>query len=385
LILEIVIALNSAGIYFEFNKPEFWMKQYYILVVDDDYASRLMLKKALEQDNYEVTLCSNGNDALTMLQNQKFDMVLTDLIMQGITGIDLLERVRDLNKDIATILLTGHASIETAIQAVRLGASDYLLKPINLEELQIRVRRAFERMELEKRLYEAERKLTYNATIATTNHEINQPLTVIISAIDMIKMELQKMNISNQRLTNYLQLMHKSSLRIANILRKLREITSPKIHDVPLGMKMIEIKDDKNAANTGPDNRYILVIEDEEQLRQIIQSVLNSESYKVIQAETAHEGIDLYKADKELIELVILDFNLPDADGLGVFRKLQEINPEVKVLLTSGFDVDDAVQEAIRLGALEFIRKPFNRQQILEIVKKVYSYHPSDSGVTPSQ
>jgi DNA-binding NtrC family response regulator len=361
------------------------MKQYYILVVDDDYASRLMLKKALEQDNYEVTLCSNGSDALTMLQNQKFDMVLTDLIMQGISGIDLLERVRDLNKNIATILLTGHASIETAIQAVRLGASDYLLKPINLEELQIRVRRAIERLELEKRLYEAERKLTYNATIATTNHEINQPLTVIISAIDMVKMELQKMNINNQRLTNYLQLMHKSSLRIANILRKLREITSPKIHDVPLGMKMIEIKDEKSAENTVPDNRFILVIEDEEQLRQIIQSVLNSESYKVILTETAREGIDLYKADKEMIELVILDFNLPDADGLSVFRQLQEMNPEVKVLLTSGFDVDDSAQEAIRLGALEFIRKPFNRQQILDVVKRTYSYHPSDSDVTPAK
>lgn len=356
------------------------MEQYHILVVDDDYASRLMLKKALEQDNYVVTLCSSGNDALTLLQNQQFDMVLTDLIMQGISGIDLLERVRDLDKDIATILLTGHASIETAVQAVRLGASDYLLKPINLEELQIRVRRAFERLDLEKRLYEAERKLTYNATIATTNHEINQPLTVIISAIDMVKMELQKLNINNQRLTNYLQLMHKSSLRIANILRKLREITSPKIQDVPLGMKMIEIREDRAAS---ADSRYILVIEDEEQLRQIMQSVLSTESYKVILAETAHEGIDLYRADRDLIELVILDFNLPDSDGLEVFQQLQSIKPDVKVLLTSGFDVDDSVHKALKMGALEFIRKPFNRQQILEFVKKTYSYNPSQNNSIP--
>ena len=359
------------------------MNQFSILVVDDDYASRLMLKKALEQEKYVVTLCSSGNDALTLLQNQSFDMVLTDLIMQGISGIDLLERVRELNKDMATILLTGHASIETAIQAIRLGASDYLLKPINLEELQIRVKRAFERVELEKRLYEAERKLTYNATIATTNHEINQPLTVIISAIDMVKMELQKLNVNNQRLTNYLQLMHKSSLRIANILRKLREITSPKIQDVPLGMKMIEIRDEKSGSAV--DSRYILVIEDEEHLRQIIQSVLSSESYKVILAETAREGIDLYKADKELIEVVILDFNLPDANGLNVFRQLKTLNPEVKVLLTSGFDVDDSAREAIKLGALEYIRKPFNRQQILDFVKKAYTYHPSDKNLTASR
>lgn len=355
------------------------MKQYKILVVDDDYASRLMLKKALEQYSYDVTLCSNGTDALNLLREQKFDLVLTDLIMQGISGIDLLEKVRELESDIATILLTGHASIETAVQAVRLGANDYLLKPINLEELQIRIKRAFERVELERRLYEAERKLTYNATIATTNHEINQPLTVIISAIDMIKMELQKLNVQNPRLSNYLQLMHKSSMRIANILKKLREITHPKIQDVPLGMKMIEIQEDQHSVPRGENSRYILVIEDEENLRQIIQTVLDEESYKVILAETAHEGIDLYEADRHLIELVILDFNLPDADGLRVLKRLQAIDPEVKVLLTSGFDVDKSIQEALNCGAMEFIRKPFNRQQILDTVRKIYTYNPRSS------
>lgn len=349
-----------------------------ILVVDDDYASRLMLQKALEQNGYQVSLASNGQDALQMLRKEPFDMVLTDLIMQGLSGLDLLGQVKELESDIATMLLTGHASIETAIQAVRLGASDYMLKPINLEELKIRVKRAFERQELERRLYEAERKLTYNATIATTNHEINQPLTVIISAIDMVRMEIQKLNINNPRLFNYLQLMQKSSMRIANILRKLREINTPKIQDVPLGMKMIDIQADEPVLSSESGTRsYILVIEDEENLRQIMQSVLDEAGYKVILAETAHEGIDLYEADKHLIELVVLDFNLPDADGLEVLGRLQKLDRQVKVLLTSGFNVDDSVETALERGALEFMRKPFNRQQILEAVHKAFSFHPS--------
>ena len=355
------------------------MPAYKILVVDDDHASRLMLKRALEEHRYEVALCSNGTEALSLIEDQQFDLILTDLIMEGISGIDLISQVKERNIDIASILLTGHASIETAIQAVRLGASDYLLKPINLEELQIRVRRAFERSELERRLYEAERKLTYNATIATANHEINQPLTVIISAIDMVRMELQKLGSSNQRLSNYLQLMHKSSHRIANILRKLREISTPKIQEVPLGMKMIEMKEDERQLPVASENRYILVIEDEENLRQIIQSVLDEESYKVILAETAREGIDLYRADKHLIELVVLDFNLPDADGLRVLRELQNVDENVKVILTSGFAVDDRIQQALGHGALHFIRKPFDREQILAAVKKVYAYHPSET------
>ena len=349
---------------------------YQILVVDDDYASRLLLKKALEQKDYEVTLCSNGSDALATLSDGHFDLVLTDLIMDGIDGLEMLKQARAKEIEVAAILLTGHASIETAIQAVRIGTNDYLLKPINLEELQLRVERVLERVELERRLYEAERKLTYHATIATTNHEINQPLTVIISAIDMVKMELKKMNVSNQRLNNYLQLMQKSSMRIANILRKLREITHPKIQDVPLGMKMIDMEHGKDPQNVA-ENRYILVIEDEETLRHIMQSVLDSEGYRVILAETAQEGIDLFYSDQHLIELVILDFNLPDADGIAVMREMQRINTHVKVLLTSGFDIDGPVQEALDMGALAFIQKPFNRQQILESVRKIYAYHPT--------
>ena len=344
-----------------------------ILVVDDDYASRLMLKKTLQQERYEITLCSNGNEAIEALQKDSYDLVITDLIMDGISGIELLSKVKEISSDIATILLTGHASLETAIEAVRLGASDYLAKPVNLDELRIRVKRALERVELEKRLYEAERKLTYHATIATANHEINQPLTVIISAIDMVKMELERLGITDERLFNYLDLMHKSSMRIANILRKLREITSPKIQEVPLGMKMIEMQEESSTAGK-KHPRYILVIEDEENLRQIVQDVLESEGYKVVMAQTAEEGVNLYHSNKELIEVVVLDFYLPDADGLEVLGRLMKENKKVKVLLTSGFDVDDSVRQALQMGAMDFIRKPFNRQQILSAIQKVYTH-----------
>ena len=189
----------------------------------------------------------------------------------------------------------------------------------------------------------------------------------------MLKIELEKLDVKYPRLNNYLELMTKSSLRIANLLRKLREINAPRIHEIPLGMKMIDIQQDDKTLFLTPD-RYILVIEDEENLRQIIQRILESSSYKVILAETAREGLDLYKVDKQLIELVLLDFNLPDADGLSVLADLQKLDPNVKVLLTSGFDVGESIREALQNGALDFIRKPFNRQQILDEVKKVYSY-----------
>lgn len=350
------------------------MEQYKILAVDDDYASRLLLKKSLKNDSYQVTICESGEKALSLMNQEKFDLIITDLIMDGISGLELVEEIKQRDPETFSILLTGHASMETAIKAVRLGASDYLLKPINVEELRIRVKNTFDRIELERKLKEAQKNLTYSATIATANHEINQPLTVIISAIDMIKMELDKMDIRNERLSDYLDLLTKSSLRIANLLRKLREISSPKIHEIPLGMNMIDIDPDENLRNI--QDRYVLVIEDEENLRHIINEVLDSASFKVILAATAREGIDLFRIDKHLIETVILDFNLPDSDGLKVLEELQKIDPKVKVLLTSGFDVDESVNKALGKGALDFIRKPFNRQQILSALTKVYTYHP---------
>lgn len=359
------------------------MGQYKILAVDDDFASRLLLQKSLQADSHQVTICESAEKAIELISKEKFDLIITDLIMDGLSGLELLEEINKKDPELSLILLTGHASIETAIQAVRLGAADYLLKPINVEELRIRVKKALERVELERQLKEAQKNLTYSATIATANHEINQPLTVIISAIDMIKMELEKLDVKNERLSNYLELLTKSSLRIANLLRKLREISSPKMQEVPFGVTMINIDSDETISSV-PD-RYILVIEDEENLRQIIQEVLNSASYKVILAETAREGIDLFHVDKNLIETVILDFNLPDADGLEVLEELQKIDKNVKVLLTSGFDVGESIERALKNGALDFIRKPFNRQQILNAVKKVYSYQSKAQAKTGSR
>ncbi len=346
-----------------------------VLVVDDDYATRLMVKKSLQQDGYQMTLCSDGTEALEVLERQKFDLVLTDLVMESVGGLELLAKVREYDSETAVVLLTGHASIETAIDAVRLGASDYLLKPVNVEELRVRVKRALERVELERRLKEAERNLTYSATIATANHEINQPLTVIISAVDMLRMELEKHKIQNTRVMNYLTLMNKSANRIAEILRKLREINSPKIQEIPLGMKMIDFQVENTELAT--EDQYILVVEDEENLRQILSRILESVGYKVFLAGNAREALEIFQHHKDVIELVLLDIYLPDQSGLELFTRFRQLQPDLKVLLTSGFEVEESVEKLMREGALGFIRKPFNRQQILGMIAKALKLQPS--------
>ncbi|GAB4368916.1 MAG: hypothetical protein Kow0042_10360 [Calditrichia bacterium] len=343
-----------------------------ILVVDDDSSSRLFLQKVLEKENYPITLCNDGVEALEVLGRQYYDLVITDLKMESIDGIELLEKIKYIDPEIAVIILTGHASIKTAIEALRLGASDYLIKPVNIEELRIRVKKALERKELERRLKEAERRITYNATITTANHEINQPLTVILSGSDMIRMELERKNITDQKIFNYLQLTQKAVHRIAEILRRFREISSPTILKIPHGMRMIELNMEKQK-KTAQEN-YVLIIEDEENLRQILKGVLEDGGFQVILAADAKEGIGIYKSHHDIIELVLLDFHLPDTPGSVVFDKLREVNSSVKIILTSGFEFDDSIQETLNKGAIGFVGKPFNREQILSLVRQVYNY-----------
>lgn len=346
------------------------MHQHKILIVDDDFASRLLIKKALKNEDFALTLCSDGLEALEILEKQKYDLVVTDLVMEGVNGMELLEKIKTFDTEMAVILLTGHASIETAIEAVRLGASDYLVKPINLEELRIRIKKAIERVELERKLKIAERNLTYNATIARANHEINQPLTVIISAADMVRLELDRINFKHPKINNYLDLLTKASMRIANILRKLREIDTPKIQSIPHGMQMIELDVEKTVPLS--DKAFILIIEDEENIRRILREMLESVNYKVILAETAKEGLEIYQKDRANIRMVILDYNLPDNDGLSILKKLRKINPDIRVLLTSGFNVEQKLNGILKPGRVEFIRKPFNRSQFLENLQRLY-------------
>jgi DNA-binding response OmpR family regulator len=106
-----------------------------VLVVDDEAVIRNFLMRVLEREGYAVSAASNGREALTLLENTTFELLLTDIRMDHLDGVGLLEEARSLYPDLAIILLTGHATVESAVVALRRGASDYLLKPVKNEDL----------------------------------------------------------------------------------------------------------------------------------------------------------------------------------------------------------------------------------------------------------
>lgn len=106
-----------------------------VLIADDDADTRHLVEDILRDEGYLVHTCSNGREALEILGQKHFDVILTDIKMPGITGMDLLLHVRRMKLDTEVILMTAYASVETAVQALRGEAFDYLPKPFSLQEL----------------------------------------------------------------------------------------------------------------------------------------------------------------------------------------------------------------------------------------------------------
>jgi len=119
-------------------------------VIDDEQIIRDVLGDFLANENFVVNSVSTGEDALAELGNKHYDIVLTDMKMPGISGIDLLKEIKKRKLDIIVIIMTGYGTVDTAVEAIKLGAFDYIMKPFKMEELLNVISRAFNQQRLER-------------------------------------------------------------------------------------------------------------------------------------------------------------------------------------------------------------------------------------------
>ncbi|RME81846.1 MAG: sigma-54-dependent Fis family transcriptional regulator, partial [Planctomycetota bacterium] len=121
-----------------------------ILIVDDNPSHGETLQEAMEKVGYQVELATSGEEALNKLDEKEIDIVITDLKIDETSGMDILKKSKALEDPPEVILITGYASVETAVEAMREGALDYLEKPINLKVLRAKVAKAVERLGLKR-------------------------------------------------------------------------------------------------------------------------------------------------------------------------------------------------------------------------------------------
>lgn len=113
-----------------------------ILVVDDEETICNLLRDCLSEEGYEVSITQNAEDGLSQIRNSPFDLIITDLKMPGIDGIEFIRQIRGFDADYMVIVITAYPTFETVRDALRLGAYDYATKPVNLEELSFMVKKA---------------------------------------------------------------------------------------------------------------------------------------------------------------------------------------------------------------------------------------------------
>lgn len=127
-----------------------------ILVVDDEERFRTTLRKMLTAQGLEVVSLGSGREALAELKTRPYDVIILDIRMPDMSGIDTLAEIKKTSPDTEVIILTGHASMDAALEIIKLGGYDYLLKPCPLEELMLKIDAAFERkVERQKRTRKA--------------------------------------------------------------------------------------------------------------------------------------------------------------------------------------------------------------------------------------
>ncbi len=195
-----------------------------VLVVDDEEIVRYSLKNILSSNGFEVDDVGSAEEALNLLYEKSFHMVLTDLVLEGMGGLELLENIKVITPRTLVIVITGYGSLKTAVAALRLGVYDYLLKPCDENELILRVRRA-----LEMQSYGSEQKKLHELsaiakTAVTLSDRINTPLNIILGNIEMLELspELER----NPKVQATLRVMETQIFAIKNVMDKLAGLTN---------------------------------------------------------------------------------------------------------------------------------------------------------------
>jgi DNA-binding NtrC family response regulator len=192
------------------------------LVVDDEPDMCWLLSRVLGDQGVEVVTAGDGRAALELITREAPDVVLLDLKMPGLGGIEVLERAKAVDPRMPVVMVTAYGDLPSAVQAMRLGADDYLTKPFDNDEIIFSIRKALERKQLEAARLMAARVETLVETARALSDEINNPLAAILLHAQMLEREL-----SEAKVTKKLEVIIERCQRIAWVIRRLSSIVEP--------------------------------------------------------------------------------------------------------------------------------------------------------------
>jgi signal transduction histidine kinase len=320
-----------------------------ILVVEDEAGSRLTLCGVLEDAGYEVTGVEKGTEALEVIKDGKFNVLITDIRLPDVGGMSVLELAKEIDPDVAVIIMTGYASIETAVDAVNEGAYAYFVKPINMDEMKTAIVNALRQQRLSrenkrlvddlqrsnKMLFEANSQLraateAKSAFLAHMSHELRTPLNAIIGFSDLLLGGVAgKINNKQRQCLEDILSSGKHLLSLINDVLDLSKVEAGKMDIRPESLRLADVVDDA-ITTVKPmldDSRHELAINiaedlppvygDRNRLKQILLNLLSnaikftpdggklaletSREGEVCRVSVADNGIGIKKEDQTCI------------------------------------------------------------------------------------
>ena len=209
-----------------------------ILIVEDDPLVLKGFETILKGEGYDVTSVTSGEEALDIITEDRFHLILTDLMLGEIDGLNVLRKTKEISPNTVVVMITGYESMESAIKSLRDGAYDYLIKPCKDIDLKMSIKRALEKWTLEKELLKLERLMAITQTAVTANHEVNSPLQAILMSVELL---LAKKENLDEESKNRLKVILDETLKIRDIVKRLTKITEPVTTDYIGNTKMFDL------------------------------------------------------------------------------------------------------------------------------------------------
>ncbi len=346
-----------------------------VLIVDDDPLVLSGFREILSRAGYSVVACSSGQAAIDLLAEKRFSVVLTDLFMPRVSGMDVLHAALSADPDSVVIVVTGFASVRGAVDALRRGAADYVIKPCEDDELLHRIRIGIERAELKADLrskeLDAEKMKAIAQTAVTVNDQINTPLNVILNSAEFIRLKRLPDTLDVQQSLDFIV---QEVAKIKSVIQKLATAANPsKTREYSVGNhRMIDIDSPRvtvtSASREDLRKQKILVVDDEQFMVHTLTKLLEVLGYDVVTAFGGREAFEKYVA--EPVDLVVSDVHMPDMNGIELMTSIKSHNPEFPVILVTGYGVEEARKTAGEYRADGFLGKPFRIDELRQMIEK---------------
>lgn len=377
-----------------------------ILVVDDELDVCSFLERILSREGYEVIVATSGMQAIEKVKSEKPQLILLDLRMPQMDGVQTLERIRQIDKEVVVMIVTVVNDADIAKKTIKLGAINYLVKPIDVDMLKRSLRGWAAKIEANELSEEDILAFKYNEKefkavlglfqekgyhikiIENKNIQLEMAaelFDLVILRADIMRDDtievLAKCKAAYPHLPIMIAVGIESSAELVNKIKEYGPCHYLPVYFDTAGLMLIIYKivsrsHEKRKIKEQEENTdYILIVDDEPDVCEYAARFLDREGYKVSAISDSLAVLDQVEALKP--SLVFLDIVMPGVDGLELLKKIKKIHPHTQVVMMTGVKDESVCRESIKAGASNYLVKPFSLDQLkATVVMSESKFHP---------